>query len=263
MAVVELHDREEIAALCRRSPAVHAYELGDLDDFFWPHTRWFGWEDGAGVTQVALLYEEHELPVLIALPQEPRADLGALLEELLAELPPRVYAHVGADVLSVLGRRFEPEAPAQPHLKMGLVEPERLDVATDGVVPLRTEELGEIETFYAAAYPGTWFVPRMLETGRYVGIRDERGLACVAGVHVWSPRWRVAALGNVATRPDARGHCLAQRACAALCRRLLDDGIDTIALNVKADNAPAIRAYGRLGFAVAAEYVEVLLTTRG
>ncbi len=261
MAVVELRDREEIAALCRRAPAVHAYELGDLDDFFWPHTRWFGWDGGGGVSQLALLYSEHELPVLIGLPEEPRDEMSALLGELQAELPPRVYAHVGADALGVL-RRYGTATAPQAHLKMALVDAGRLDAIANGVERLGDGQRGEIEAFYELAYPGSWFVPRMLETGRYVGLRDAHGLTCVAGVHVWSPRWRVAALGNVATRPDVRGRGLAQRACAALCRRLFDDGIDTIALNVRADNPAAIRAYERLGFAVVAEYAEVLLEER-
>jgi predicted GNAT family acetyltransferase len=101
----------------------------------------------------------------------------------------------------------------------------------------------------------------MLETGRYVGIRRDRELVCVAGVHVWSPTWRVAALGNVATLPAARGNGLATAACATLCRILLDDGIETISLNVRADNHAAIRAYEKLGFAHAADYDEVELSS--
>jgi predicted GNAT family acetyltransferase len=69
----------------------------------------------------------------------------------------------------------------------------------------------------------------------------------------------VAALGNVATLPEARSRGLATIACAELCRLLLGDGIDTIALNVRADNTAAIRAYEKLGFVHAADYVEVLL----
>jgi predicted GNAT family acetyltransferase len=103
----------------------------------------------------------------------------------------------------------------------------------------------------------------MLETGRYVGVRRDGALVCVAGVHVWSPAWRVAALGNVATLPEARGTGLATAACARLCRMLLEDGIDTISLNVRADNAAAIRAYEKLGFAQAADYVEVVLSSGG
>jgi hypothetical protein len=36
-----VHDRTELAAELRKDPALHAYELGDLDDFFWPYTSWF------------------------------------------------------------------------------------------------------------------------------------------------------------------------------------------------------------------------------
>jgi ribosomal protein S18 acetylase RimI-like enzyme len=66
----------------------------------------------------------------------------------------------------------------------------------------------------------------------------------------------VAALGNVATLPELRGRGLARAACAALCLLLLEDGIETIALNVRADNDAAIAAYSRLGFEVATSYWE-------
>jgi len=149
------------------------------------------------------------------------------------------------------------------HRKLGLVRPELLDDNDrEAVDPLGPAELEEVERFYARAYPGTWFQARMLETGRYVGIRRDGALVCLAGVHVWSPTWRVAALGNVATLPEARGAGLATAACARLCRLLLDDGIETISLNVRADNAAAIRAYEKLGFGQAADYVEVVLERR-
>ena len=127
---------------------------------------------------------------------------------------------------------------------------------------IRRDDLEELTAFYATAYPGTWFVPRMLETGRYVGIREAGRLVCVAGVHVCSPTWSVAALGNVATLPAFRGRGLARGACAALCRLLLDDGIETIGLNVRADNEAAIRSYTRLGFESVAEYTEASLAAR-
>ena len=70
MTLVELRDRDELASFFRRRPEVHAYELGDLDDFFWPHTRWFGWLVESRLEQVALLYGEPDPPVLIALAEE-------------------------------------------------------------------------------------------------------------------------------------------------------------------------------------------------
>jgi predicted GNAT family acetyltransferase len=144
------------------------------------------------------------------------------------------------------------------HHKLGLGDPARLvEHDTADVELLGPSDLDEIERFYASAYPGTWFHARMLETGRYVGIRHAGSLACVAGVHVWSPAWGVATLGNVATLPEVRGLGLATAACARLCLILLADGIHVVSLNVRADNCAALRAYAKLGFAHAADYVEV------
>ena len=264
MAVVELRDREALARFFRRRPAVHAYALGDLDDFFWPHTRWLGWQPDGRVEQVVLLYGEVDPPVLLAMAEEPAAGVEALLRSVAAELPVRLYAHLSPGLLESLAPVRVPASDPIPHVKLGLVEPRRLaEYDTADVAPLRPDDLAEVEAFYARAYPGTWFQARMLETGRYVGIRRGGELACVACVHVWSPRWQVATLGNVATLPEARGAGLATAACARLCRILLDDGIDVISLNVRADNAAAIRAYEKLGFAHAADYVEVMLRAAG
>ena len=187
--------------------------------------------------------------------------MADLLVAAVDRLPSILYAHVTPSLVGridpVLVAATEPVA----HRKLGLARPEALEpYDTEPVDPLAPADLEEVERFYAQAYPGTWFQARMLETGRYVGIRRDGALVCVAGVHVWSPTWRVAALGNVATLPEARGRGLATAACADLCRRLLEDGIDVIALNVRADNTSAIHAYERLGFAQAADYVEVPLS---
>jgi ribosomal protein S18 acetylase RimI-like enzyme len=262
VGVLELRDRDQIAAFCRRRPAVHAYALGDLDDFFWPHTRWFGWERDGVLEQVVLLYDEPDPPVLLALAEKPESTMAALLRAVVAELPARVYAHLTDGLLDALAPRLVPEAPPVEHRKLGLADAEKVAWSSDGIVSLGPEHVDEVGTFYDRAYPGTWFEPRMLETRRYVGIRERDRLVCVAGVHVWSPTWRVAALGNVATLPEARGRGLATAACAHLCGTLFEDGIDTIALNVRTDNVAAIRSYERLGFEQAVDYVEVPLGAR-
>ena len=261
MALVELRDRDVLAAFLRRRAGVHAYELGDLDDFFWPRTRWLGWQPNGRVEQVALLYDEPEPPVLLAMAEEPAAGMDDLLRAVAAQLPERLYAHLSPGLVEALAPRLVPSYEPVPHRKLELVDPGALTGhETADAVRLTPGDLEEIEGFYERAYPGTWFQPRMLETGRYVGIRRGRSLVCVAGVHVWSPTWRVACLGNVATLPSRRGEGLATAAGAALCRVLLDDGIDVISLNVRADNGAAIRAYEKLGFAHAADYVEVALS---
>lgn len=80
-------------------------------------------------------------------------------------------------------------------------------------------------------------------------------LVCVAGVHVYSPQYGVAALGNVATLPAFRGRGLATLVTTRLCRQLTDQGL-TVGLNVKSDNTPALAAYTKIGFSVVADYEE-------
>ena len=187
--------------------------------------------------------------------------MAELLAAITWSLPSVLYTHATPALLDTLAERYAIE-DAEPHRKFALERTDLLDQHAVETEILTREQLDEVESFYAAAYPGTWFAPRMLATGRYVGVRHDGRLACIAGVHVHSPTWRVAALGNVATLPELRGRGLARGACASLCRLLLDDGIETISLNVRADNGAAIASYERLGFAPVAEYVEASLLAR-
>lgn len=261
MLLVNLDDREVLASFFRRNGAAHAYELGDLDDFDWPHTVWFGWEEDGQLEQVVLLYTQPRIPVLIAIAEPPEQAMADLLAAITWSLPSVLFTHASPGVVDTLAARYVIEDP-EPHLKLALGRIDLLEQHALETEVLTPDHLDEVSAFYAAAYPGTWFVPRMLATGRYVGVRENGRLACIAGVHVHSPTWRVAALGNVATLPDVRGRGLARGACASLCRLLLDDGIETIALNVRADNAAAIASYTKLGFVPVAEYVEASLLAR-
>ncbi|MEV4620058.1 GNAT family N-acetyltransferase [Asanoa sp. NPDC049573] len=245
-----VHDRAELAALLRKDAALHAYELGDLDDFFWPYTTWYRLGD-----TVALVYHGLPTPTLLAFgPEEP---LHALLTRLTPLLPRVFYAHLspgaGAALAPAYTRSF-----GGPHHKMALG-----DVAgpAEGE-PLGTADLDELNRLYAEAYPGNWFDHRMLETGQYVGVRRAGRIVAVAGVHVWSPAYRVSAIGNVTTHPAHRGRGLAQRVTAALCLRLRET-TDVVTLNVKADNAAAIAAYERIGFTMVGDYEEATYVSTG
>lgn len=251
-----VHDRGELADLLRRDPALHAYELGDLDDFFWPYTSWYRREDA-----LALLYHGAGLPTLLAFDrQNPATTLVELLEGMLPLLPRRFYAHLSPGVESALAEIFEAE-PGGPHLKMALTDVTRLHLVRPAGEVLGPADLPELAALYQVAYPDNWFDQRMLETGQYVGIRRDGEMVAVAGVHVWSQTYRVSALGNVTTHPAVRGQGLATAAVAGLCRRLLDT-VDHVTLNVKADNLAAIAVYTRLGFTPIAGYSEFMFTTR-
>jgi ribosomal protein S18 acetylase RimI-like enzyme len=261
--IVELHDRDRIAALCRRRPGVHAYALGDLDDFFWPHTRWFGLVEDEDLSQIAFLYQEHDPPTLHAIPEEPVDSMALLLEGLRGRLPERFECHVDERSLPTLLLDHVAARGPFRHVKMQLGAPAPVDaLAREDVAVLTRDDLADVEALYATAYPGSWFHERRLETGRYVGLREDGRLVCVAGVHVHAPAHGVAALGDVATLSSARRRGLATATCASLCRLLRADGCTTIALNVREDNVAAIRAYERIGFAIVTRYLEVTLRRR-
>lgn len=282
MPVITLTDRAEIEAFLRKSPALHLYELGDLDDFFWPYTTWYALRDEEAVRALALLYTGSELPVLLAFSEapsagggpvgkdrvgHPRADLpmsagpdpaAELLRGLYPRLPRRFYAHLSPGLEAELGTNHRLESHGL-HLKMALVDRSRLArVDTAGVAQLTPADRPALEALYQASYPGNWFDPRMLETGQYVGLWRDGEIVSAAGVHVYSPRYGVAALGNITTHPRLRGQGLATRVAGRLCRLLLET-VGTIGLNVKEDNHGAIRCYERLGFERVGEYQEFMV----
>ncbi len=271
MHALFLHDKQTIVSLLRRNTFLHIYELGDLDDFFWPYTSWFTLPGGR---QVALLYAGADLPVLVGVPEEPE-EMRELLRAIVPVLPPRLYAHLRADVLPALEPFYQATSHGV-HFKMALTAPARLQAidasvagnpATDASVArlratdasaiarLSPADLPALEKLYRESYPGNWFDPRMLETGQYFGCYRGKDIISVAGIHVYSPVYRVAALGNITTHPSFRGQGLGAAVTARLCLSLLET-VEHIGLNVKADNLAAMACYRRLGFEKVAEYEE-------
>ncbi|WCN78685.1 GNAT family N-acetyltransferase [Micromonospora sp. LH3U1] len=256
MPVRAEHDRVVLSRLLGRDPVLHAYQLGDLDDFFWPYTSWFRRGE-----QVALLYHGVDPPTLLAFaaPADTTA-LAALLTEVAPVLPARLYAHLSPGLSGALAGSFRLDSGGA-HLRMALTDPARLSAVAPAGVVLGAADLPRLRELYEQAYPGNWFDERMLETGQYLGVREGGELVAVAGVHVFSPVYRVAALGNVTTHPRWRGRGLAAAVVAALCARLRET-VEHVALNVKADNMAAVRLYERVGFTRVADYDEWTLTAR-
>lgn len=258
MQLISLHDRGAIEAFLRRDVYLNLYEIGDLDDFFWPYTTWYGLCEAGELRQVLLIYSGAEPPVLVGTASGPIDDLLEALRLARPLLPARIYAHFSLGGETALTPPYRCESHGVHH-KMALTAPQRLDeVDTRDAVRLQPPDLPALQALYAAAYPGNWFNPRMLETGCYWGIWEQDRLVSVAGVHVYSPRYGVAALGNIATLPERRGRGLGAAATAALCRDLLSH-IPHIGLNVKADNAAAIACYRKLGFTPVGDYEEFML----
>ncbi len=262
MKPVLLHDKAALESFLLRHRELNVYTLGDLDDFFWPYTTWYALQEHGEIKAVNLLYSGGDPAVLLAICNDNEAEMRALLEASLPLLPPRFYSHLSPGLEEILRPNYSLEHHGELY-KMALRRPSALDaVNTDSAAPLTSAHLGELLAFYAASYPGNWFDPRMLGTGEYFGIRDAAGaLASVAGVHVYSPTYRIAALGNIATHPAHRGRGLGTAVTAALCKHLLLT-VDAIGLNVRTDNAPAIHAYEKLGFEKLTTYNEFMVALK-
>ena len=70
MNYICLHDKEIIERFLRKDVDLHIYCIGDLDDFFWPYTIWYGSKHSGNIDAIALMYVGLSLPTLLALSNE-------------------------------------------------------------------------------------------------------------------------------------------------------------------------------------------------
>ncbi|MBN2303861.1 MAG: GNAT family N-acetyltransferase [Anaerolineae bacterium] len=248
-----LTDKAAIRAYLNRDRIVTAYALGDLDDAFWPQSEFYGarraGESGESGDLVALLlvYRGFDPPVFTAFgePDGVRAILDAV------DLPDEMYYLWLPDNEAALDAYYE-RPNAKQEWRM-VLEPERFDPPDLGrAARINPDQAGELAALYQqAAEPGeevVAFSPWQIGHGVFYGIWQGGELVAAAGTHVWSPVERIGAIGNVFTRPDARGMGYATVCTAAVVVAGLEAGIDPVILNVRQNNAPAIHVYEKLGF---------------
>ena len=254
-----ISDKKRLAAALRRYTDLNLYHIGDLDEFFWPHTRWHAAVQDDEIKAITLLYTAVTPPVLLAILNDNQPEMHALLEDLIPQLPAEVYTHLSPGLEDMFRDRYHLH-PHGLHYKMALTAPTApAQFAAPDAFLLTEDDLPRINRLYDSAYPDNAFDPRMLQTGQCLGLEDDSGeLTCIVGIHVYSPTYRVAALGNITTRPDMRGRGLATGLTAALCQQMLQT-VDTIGLNVLAGNPAAIKVYRKIGFEVIGEYGEWMM----
>lgn len=258
---IYIHDKQELENYLLKNLHINYYHIGDLDDFFWPYTSWLASKKDNNIQALTLLYSGVYPVVLLAIENNNPVEMRELVTASLPMLPKNFYCHLSPGLEEIFQETYHLDYHGE-YDKMGLTKPENLELFnTEKTESLGIQNLAEIQALYEASYPGNWFDPRMLETGQYVGLRDENNsLISIAGIHVYSPAYKVAALGNITTRPDKRGQGLGTLVTAGLCKILLQT-VNAIGLNVKADNQAAIHAYEKIGFEKVAVYHEWTVTT--
>lgn len=262
MPIIRLEDRRRLEKFLRQHPYLHIYALCDLDDFFWPHTTWYGIIENDQLAAICMLYKAINFPVLHALAApKNRTNLQRLLTGIHQNLPRSIYSHLSLGLKSDLERDWELTHHGE-YLKMAYLNEDALaEQSAHKISSITSKMAPELLTLFQAGFSDHTFDPRMLVTGQYLGIWQNGDLVCAGGVHVYSPTYRVAALGNIVTHPTYRGRGMATAITLALCRRL-SPNIDHIGLNVKAGNSAALNVYQRCGFRQIAQYEEIMLTKK-
>ena len=111
---------------------------------------------------------------------------------------------------------------------------------------LHAGDIAELNRLYGLGFT-TWLPAGAIEDGVYYGIWIGSRLAAAAGTHALSEKAGLGVVGNVLTHSQFRGRGFATIATGAVTAELLRT-CDTVVLNVRMDNPPAIQAYRRLGY---------------
>lgn len=285
-------DKRKLESFLVTDPAVNIYAIGDLDPTCWADCVWDGLrvnddstcglgESEAPLKAVALTYRGLAVPVLqiLANPKDSGAVsaakqlLGLLLTAAEGRLPTGPFeAHLNLG-LDVVFREAGFAVSAHPHLRMAMG---CADLALQSPLGTRRSQslANEVKRLTLAdadacvdlcnTLERSWFEPQCLDSGLYFGlyaVDDSDGdgakiLVAMGGTHVLALDYRLAALGNIATRASQRRKGYGRVVVSALCLALVDKGIHTIGLNVTTDNAAAIALYESLGFRVIMTFAE-------
>lgn len=240
---LRVRDKAEIRRRLNADREWSLYALADLDDGLFAQCEWWAVEGG-----LALVFRGIAIRPIFVMGD------AASVRALLQALPePSGYLNLSAHHVDAAAGIYDYRK--RHDMRRMILEDFR--PRPGAVEPLGPEHCGEIERLYASGEGGgVAFAPFQLLTGLFRGIRRDGCLVAVAGVQAASPQEGVAAIGNIFTHPDFRGHGLAQAATSAVVAAVRAAGIRTIGLNVESRNAAAIHAYERIGFRTRFPYFE-------
>jgi ribosomal protein S18 acetylase RimI-like enzyme len=234
-------DRDEIAAFLRTDRRYAAYALGDLDSSARGRLTWGIAYDGAGRAIAIAMHHDGLVPQPLFLMGEP-SGVHAVLASVIK---PRDAFFQSNEVLdAAITDLYELDRPTL--LLRMVVDQATFAPFAGNAIRLGQADIEDLNRLYQlgfrAGFPGT-----ILDEGLYYGVRVGGRLVSAAGTHVVNPREGIAVVGNLMTHIDFRGHGFAKMVTSAVTAALLER-VPDVALNVHADNGPAVAAYARLGY---------------
>ncbi len=248
-------DRGEIAAFLRRDRLYAAYALGDLDGPNRARVAWALAHDDAGQPTALAMHHEGLVPQPLFLMGAP-AGCRAILDGVLK--PRDAYLQATGLQEAALRDLYELDSPIVM-LRMA-VDRHTFTPFAGPADRLTALDIDDLNRLYQLGYRGG-FPASVVEDGVYYGVRVRGRLVSAAGTHAINPREEIAVLGNVMTHVDYRGHDFAKMVTSAVTADLLARVTD-VALNVHADNDPAVAAYARLGYRTHCQLIERLARRR-
>lgn len=234
-------NRDAIATFLGTDRRYAAYALGDLDSAAQARCSWGIAYDVAGVPTALAMHHDGLVPQPLFLMGDPagcHAVLASVIKPRDAFFQSTAALEAGVEDLYELER---PTALLRMVVDAGTFLP--YAGAAERLTPADIDDLNRL---YQLGFRAG-FAQAILDDAVYYGVRVRGRLVSAAGTHVINRREGIAVVGNVMTHADFRGHDFAKMVTSAVTRELLDQMPD-VALNVHADNAPAIAAYSRLGY---------------
>lgn len=237
----QLYDKSEILSYLETDRLYAAYAIGDLEPELFAQSTWVGASQGNRLQALALYFCGLNPPALFLMGNTD--GLRAILKNALC--PERVYLTCRPEHLDD-AMQFYAWEETIPMWRMVLQPMNFRPVANDCVRlgPAHSEQLAALYAFGG----GIAYSTAQLEHGFFCGIFLDGQLVAVAGTHLTSLTYGVAAVGNVFTHPGYRGQGYGTATTNAVVAELLRRGIRDIILNVSEDNEVAIHIYERLGF---------------
>jgi ribosomal protein S18 acetylase RimI-like enzyme len=245
-----LTDKKQILAFLQQDRTYAAYAIGDLEPGLFTHCQWFGAEYDGEMQALALFFTGLQPPALFTMGNT--GGVATILDSALQ--PERAYFTCRAEHLPVVEAYYDLDEIE--HMFRMAIAPADFRCVPGPTIKLDLSHLDALRQLYRLG-GGDAFVPYQLRDGIYHGVEVGGQLVSVAGTHLVSPTFGVAAVGNIFTHPNHRRRGYGTACTSHVVEELLAQGLDVV-LNVNRENMEAIGIYERLGFRRHCPYIEVV-----